>query len=146
MDLKYSERDERFRKEARAWLDDAVASYGPPPPPGDWDVRRAYDTGWQRLLHDGGYAGLSWPAEYGGRGLPATQQLVYYEEYAEAGAPYVGINFVGNAHAGPTLIAEGTEEQRRFLASQGCNDFQGYLFCRPMGIEDLETFMDAVEA
>ena len=114
MDLRYSEADEDFRKEVRAFLDDAVASYGPPPAPGDWAVRRAYDTGWQRLLYDGGYAGLNWPIEYGGRGLPASQQLVYLEEYAASGAPYVGINFVGSAHAGPTLIAEGTEEQRAF--------------------------------
>ena len=114
MDLRYSDADEAFRKEVRAWLDDAVPAYGPPPPPGDWDARRAYDTGWQRQLHDAGYAGLNWPVEYGGRGLPASQQLVYLEEYAAAGAPYVGINFVGNAHAGPTLIAEGTDEQRRF--------------------------------
>ena len=114
MDLRYSSTDEAFRKEARAFLDEAVATYGPPPPPGDWDVRRAYDTGWQRLLHDGGFAGLNWPREYGGRSLPASQQLVYLEEYAASGAPYVGINFVGTAHAGPTLIAEGSEEQRRF--------------------------------
>ena len=114
MDLRYSATDEAFRKEARAFLDHAVAAYGPPPPPGDWDVRRAYDTGWQRLLYDGGFAGLNWPREFGGRGLPASQQLVYLEEYAASGAPYVGINFVGTAHAGPTLIAEGSEEQRRF--------------------------------
>ena len=113
MDLRYSDADEAFRKEVRAWLDDAVPAYGPPPPPGDWDARRAYDTGWQRTLHDAGYAGLNWPTDYGGRGLPASQQLVFLEEYAAAGAPYVGINFVGNAHAGPTLIAEGTETQRR---------------------------------
>jgi alkylation response protein AidB-like acyl-CoA dehydrogenase len=113
MDLRYSDADEAFRKEVRAWLDDAVPAYGPPPPPGDWAARRAYDTGWQRRLYDGGYAGLNWPVAYGGRGLPASQQLVFLEEYAASGAPYVGINFVGNAHAGPTLIAEGTEEQRR---------------------------------
>jgi hypothetical protein len=113
VDLRYSETDEAFRTEVRAWLDDAVATYGPPPPPGDWGARRAYDTGWQRLLHDAGYAGLNWPVEYGGRGLPSSQQLVYLEEYAASGAPYVGTNFVGNAHAGPTLIAEGTEAQRR---------------------------------
>lgn len=114
MDLRYTAADEAFRAQARAFLDDAVAAYGPPPPPGDWQERRRYDTGWQRLLHRGGFAGLNWPEEYGGRGLPATQQLVFLEEYAASGAPYVGINFVGNAHAGPTLIAEGTEEQRRF--------------------------------
>ncbi|HEX5945748.1 MAG TPA: acyl-CoA dehydrogenase family protein [Acidimicrobiales bacterium] len=113
MDLRYSEADEAFRTEVRTWLDEAVPAYGPPPPPGDWDARRAYDTGWQRTLHDAGYAGLNWPVEYGGRGLPSSQQLVFLEEYAAAGAPYVGINFVGNAHAGPTLIAEGSEEQRR---------------------------------
>ncbi|NLD77108.1 MAG: acyl-CoA dehydrogenase [Acidimicrobiales bacterium] len=114
MDLHYSDADEAFRKELRAWLDDAVADYGPPPPPGDWDERRAYDTGWQRRLHEAGYAGLNWPVEFGGRGLPVSQQLVYLEEYADSGAPYVGINFVGNAHAGPTLIAEGTDEQRAY--------------------------------
>ncbi len=114
MDLRYSDADEAFRKEVRAWLDGAVLSYGPPPPPGDWNLRRAYDTGWQAKMNEAGYAGLNWPVEYGGRGLPATQQLVFLEEYAASGAPYVGINFVGNAHAGPTLIVEGTEEQRRF--------------------------------
>ena len=66
------------------------------------------------MLHEGGYAGLNWPVEYGGRGLPSTQQLVYFEEYASSGAPYVGINFAGMMHAGPTIIAAGTEEQRRF--------------------------------
>jgi alkylation response protein AidB-like acyl-CoA dehydrogenase len=114
VDLHYSEADESFRKELRAWLDDAVPAYGPPPPPGDWEARRAFDTGWQRQLHDAGYAGLNWPVEFGGRGLPVSQQLVYLEEYAASGAPYVGINFVGNAHAGPTLIAEGTDEQRAY--------------------------------
>jgi len=114
VDLHYTEADEAFRAEARAWLQEAVPAYGPPPPPGDLGVRRVYDTGWQRQLHDAGYAGLNWPVEFGGRGLPSSQQLVFLEEYAAAGAPYVGINFVGNAHAGPTLIAEGTDEQRRY--------------------------------
>jgi alkylation response protein AidB-like acyl-CoA dehydrogenase len=114
MDLQYSDADEAFRRDVRAWLAEAVPAYGPPPPPGDLAVRRVYDTGWQRLLHHAGYAGLNWPVEYGGRGLPVSQQLVFQEEYAAAGAPYVGIVFVGNAHAGPTLMAEGTEEQRRF--------------------------------
>jgi hypothetical protein len=113
MDLRYSDVDEAFRGELQEWFAREVPAYGPPPRPGDWAVRRAYDTGWQRRLHEAGYAGLNWPVEYGGRGLPASQQLVFLEEYAASGAPYVGINFVGNAHAGPTLMAEGTEEQRR---------------------------------
>lgn len=114
MDLTDSAPEAAFRAEVRAWLADAVPAHGPPPPPGDWPARRAYDTAWQRALHGAGYAGLAWPAEFGGRGLPVTQQLVYLEEYARAGAPYIGVNFVGVMHAGPTLIAEGTDAQRAF--------------------------------
>jgi alkylation response protein AidB-like acyl-CoA dehydrogenase len=113
MDLRYSAEDEAFRAEIRAWLAKEVPAHGPPPPPGDWPARRAYDTKWQRKLSDAGYAGLAWPAGFGGRGLPITQQLVYLEEYSRADAPYIGVNFVGLMHAGPTLIAEGTDDQRR---------------------------------
>jgi alkylation response protein AidB-like acyl-CoA dehydrogenase len=114
MDLRYSREDEAFRVEIRAWLEKEVPAHGPPPSAEDWPARRAYDTAWQRVLHDAGLAGLAWPAEFGGRGLPITQQLVYLEEYARAGAPYIGVNFVGLMHAGPTLIAEGTDAQRAF--------------------------------
>jgi alkylation response protein AidB-like acyl-CoA dehydrogenase len=114
MDLAYSDEDEAFRAELRSWLEGAVPAHGPPPPPGDWQARRDYDTAWQRKLHDAGFAGIAWPKEFGGRGLPATQQLVYYEEYARADAPYISVNFVGIMHAAPTLIAEGTDEQRAF--------------------------------
>jgi alkylation response protein AidB-like acyl-CoA dehydrogenase len=113
MDLRHSPRDEQFRAEIRAWLAKEVPAHGAPPPPGNWPARRAYDTAWQRKLFDAGYAGIAWPADFGGRGLPITQQLVYLEEYARAGAPYIGVNFVGLMHAGPTLIAEGSDEQRR---------------------------------
>jgi alkylation response protein AidB-like acyl-CoA dehydrogenase len=114
VDLRYSEEDEAFRTELRAWLEMEVPKHGPPPPPGDWPARRAYDTDWQRKLHDAGYAGIHWPKEFGGRGLPVTQQLVYLEECARADAPYISVNFVGMMHAGPTLIAEGTDEQRAY--------------------------------
>jgi len=114
LDLEYSAADEVFRAEIRSWLSREVPAHGPPPPPGGLLVRRAYDTAWQRKLYDAGYAGLAWPQRFGGRGLPATQQLVYLEEYMRAGAPYISTNFVGMMHAGPTLIAEGTDEQRSF--------------------------------
>src|SRR5262245_65789201 len=106
MDLRYSREDDAFRAEVRAWLAVELPAHGPPPPPDDWPARRAYDTAWQRKLHDAGLAGIAWPRAFGGRGLPISQQLVYCEEYARAGAPYVGVNFVGLMHAGPTLIAE----------------------------------------
>ncbi len=114
MDLRYSESDEAFRAVVRSWLETEVPAHGPPPPPGDWDARRAYDTAWQRKLYDAGLAGLAWPLEAGGRGLPVTHQLVYLEEYVRADAPYISVNFVGMMHAGPTLIHEGTEDQRHF--------------------------------
>jgi alkylation response protein AidB-like acyl-CoA dehydrogenase len=112
MDLRYSDSDERFRRELKAWLADAVPKHGPPPPTHDWEARVAYDTGWQRKLFEAGYAGINWPRAFGGRELSATEQLVYYEETARAGAPYVGVNFVGLLHGGPTLVAEGTPEQK----------------------------------
>lgn len=114
MDLTYSDADEAFRAELRRWLDVQVPEHGPSPIPGDWTARRAYDTAWQRKLYDAGFAGVHWPKEFGGQGLPVTQQLVYLEEYARANAPYISVNFVGMMHAGPTLIAEGTDVQRAF--------------------------------
>ncbi len=112
MDLRYSKTDEEFRAELRGWLEKEVPAHGPPPASNDWEQRRSYDTGWQRKLYDAGYAGINWPAEYGGRDASLTEQLVYYEEIARARAPYIGVNFVGILHGGPTLIAEGTPEQK----------------------------------
>jgi alkylation response protein AidB-like acyl-CoA dehydrogenase len=112
LDLRYSESDEKLRRELRAWLADAVPKHGAPPPMHDWPARVAYDVGWQRKLFDAGYAGINWPKAYGGRELSATEQLVYYEETARAGAPYVGVNFVGLMHGGPTIIAEGSDAQK----------------------------------
>jgi alkylation response protein AidB-like acyl-CoA dehydrogenase len=113
VDLREEPGDAAFRAELRAWLAEAVAGLPPAPARDDWPARRRYDTAWQRRLHDAGYAGLDWPAAYGGRDAPPARTLIFLEECARAGAPYVGVNFVGLLHAGPTLIAEGTDEQRR---------------------------------
>lgn len=116
MDLRYSEDEEAFRLGLRAWLAEAVASLPPKPDARDWAGRRRYDTAWQRMLFDAGYAGIDWPVEGGGRGASPVEQLVYVEELERAHAPYVGVNFVGLLHAGPTIVVEGTPEQRsRFL-------------------------------
>jgi alkylation response protein AidB-like acyl-CoA dehydrogenase len=112
LQLRYSESDEKFRAELRAWLAQAVPAHGDPPVGHDWQLRREYDTAWQRKLFEAGYAGINWPREFGGRDLSLSEQLVYYEETARAKAPYVGANFVGLLHGGPTLIAEGTPEQK----------------------------------
>lgn len=100
--------EDHFRSEARAWLADHV----PGERPRDSAEAAAFDIAWQRTQFEHGWAGISWPAEYGGRGLSLLEQLIWHEEYARAGAPYLGINYVGLNHAGPTLIALGTDEQK----------------------------------
>jgi alkylation response protein AidB-like acyl-CoA dehydrogenase len=113
VDLRYSESDERFRAELRAWLADALPALPPKPPLDDWPARRAWDTAWQRQLFDAGYAGINWPRDVGGRGASPTEHLIFLEETERADAPYVGVNFVGLLHAGPTLAAEATPEQKQ---------------------------------
>ncbi len=116
MDLRYSAAEGRFRDELRAWLVTTLPTLGAAPPADDWPARRAFDSHWQRLLFDAGYAGVDWPAEGGGRGASPVEQLIFKEECERAGAPYVGVNFVGLLHAGPTIIAEGTAAQKeRYL-------------------------------
>ncbi len=113
MDLRYTAEEEAFRAELRGWLGEVLPTLPPAPDRNDWQARRDYDTAWQRRLFDAGYAGLDWPVEAGGRGASPTEHLIYLEETERAGAPYVGINFVGLLHAGPTINAVGTDEQKR---------------------------------
>ncbi|OMI39471.1 acyl-CoA dehydrogenase family protein [Streptomyces sparsogenes] len=112
MDLDCTEAEEDFRRRLRAWLAEVLPKLPDPPDPADWPARRAYDCGWQRMLYDAGYAGLHWPEDAGGQGATPTQHLIFLEETERAGAPYVGANFVGLLHAGPTIAAEGDAEQR----------------------------------
>ncbi|TAK98542.1 MAG: acyl-CoA dehydrogenase, partial [Rhodospirillaceae bacterium] len=84
-------------------------------PEGNFDEMLAFDRGWQRAQFDGGWAGIAWPKEYGGRGLSPTQQLIWCEEYASAHCPLVHDScWLAQNHAGPTLIVRGTEEQKAF--------------------------------
>ena len=112
MDLRFDVGELAFRARLRAWLAETLPTLPPPPDRDDWPARRRHDTGWQRRLFEAGYAGVDWPAEHGGLGASPVEQLIFLEETAAARAPYVGANFVGLLHAGPTLIVAGTEEQR----------------------------------
>lgn len=105
MDLTYTDEEEEFRARLREWLSAELPALPAKPSPGDWPGRRAYDTGWQRRLHDAGYGGVHWDAS-------PTTRLIFLEETEKAGAPYVGANFVGLLHAGPTVAAEGSAAQR----------------------------------
>jgi alkylation response protein AidB-like acyl-CoA dehydrogenase len=111
MDLTFTPAQQEFRQEVRQWLHENVprdtSSHH------DFAEMRAFDTAWQRRQFEGGWAGIAWPTEYGGRGLSPVEQLIWYEEYAKAGAPYIRTCFVGINHGGPTLIMRGTEEQKK---------------------------------
>ncbi len=67
---------------------------------------------WQKKVYDGGWSGVSWPSEYGGRGATLTEQVIFSEEMGRAGAPPLA-NVLGLALVGPTIIAFGTEEQKK---------------------------------
>ena len=112
MDLRETAEDRSFRAELSSWLASAVPAHGPAPDWSDTQASRAYVMGWQRKLYEAGYAGVHWPKEYGGRDASLSQQLIYHEETARAKAPQDGMLFVGLNHGGPTVMVEGTPEQK----------------------------------
>jgi alkylation response protein AidB-like acyl-CoA dehydrogenase len=121
MDFDDTPEDAAFRGEARAWLAEHVGPFKIDPDRGgeslifadvedtDYVVR---GKAWQQVLFGGGFAGLGWPVEFGGRGLPISQRIVWGQEASAAGAPPT-INVIGEGMAGPTIITHGSEEQKR---------------------------------
>jgi alkylation response protein AidB-like acyl-CoA dehydrogenase len=111
VDLTPSPQEQAFRDQLREWL---AANHPGPEPEGDvagFQFRRD----WQGRLHADGWAGVSWPKEYGGRGATLVEQAIYNEELARAQAPSAA-NIIGLAMGGPTVIAHGTDEQKlRYL-------------------------------
>ena len=108
MDLTLSPQELAFRDELRDWLG---ANHPGEEPTGD-EAAFEFRRDWQRRLHAAGYAGLSWPEEYGGRGATLIEQAIYGEEMARAKAPSTA-NVLGLVMGGPVVIAYGTEEQKR---------------------------------
>jgi alkylation response protein AidB-like acyl-CoA dehydrogenase len=115
MDFHDSPSEAAFRAEARAWIDANL--------PEGWRDRKigpgqdaSIMRAWSRRLYEAGYAGLTWPKEYGGAGTPYTHQAIFLEEIARAEAPeHIGI--IGLGMVGPTIIAHGTEDQKeRYLS------------------------------
>ena len=112
MDFRDTADEAQFRDKLRTWLHDNLPSDWAQRPPavGRWD--EAFTREWTRKLYDGGYVGLTWPQEYGGGGAPHTYQGIYLEETARVGAPdHIGV--IGLGMAGPTIIAWGTDEQKK---------------------------------
>jgi alkylation response protein AidB-like acyl-CoA dehydrogenase len=108
VDLTLSPGEEAFRDELRSWL----AEHHPGREPAGDEAAFEFRRDWQRQLHEAGWAGISWPKEYGGRGVTLVEQAIFYEETVRARTPQVA-NVLGLALGGPTVIAHGTEEQRR---------------------------------
>ena len=113
MDLKLSDSERAFRDELRAWLGDHHP--GDEPAEEDTDAGFEWRREWQRTLHSGGWAAVSWPKEYGGRGATLVEQAIFGEELARAHLP-LPVNELGILMGGPTLMVHGTPEQKeRFL-------------------------------
>lgn len=114
MDFRLSAEEEAFRAELRRWLACALplGDEAPHDPAG----RVALSRRWQAVLFAGGWAGISWPKAYGGRGADTIRQLIFNEECTRAGAPDSLNLSVALGLVGPTLIHCGSEAQRgRFL-------------------------------
>jgi alkylation response protein AidB-like acyl-CoA dehydrogenase len=112
MDLNLNAEEREFRDELRVWLEANV--------PKDWAEWRekpleesfSYLRAWQRKLHEGRWAAVSWPKEYGGRSATLMQQAIFWEEMARVEAPSMA-NALGLGLIGPTIIAFGTEAQKK---------------------------------
>ena len=116
MDLAFSPEETKFRGEIRAWIQDNLpAGWGTPAfkEPKTFDERLVFSRAWEKKLAEAGWAGISWPKEYGGRGATLMEQIIFHEEMAAARAPQIFINFVGINLAGPTMMAHGSEEQKK---------------------------------
>ena len=109
MDLTYTEDEERFRAEARAWLEANVPDQ--PLPSGDTREGFFQHVDWEKRLYDARWAVVSWPREYGGREASLWEWLIFEEEYYRAGAPQ-RVTQNGIFLLAPTLFEYGTREQR----------------------------------
>ena len=113
MDLAYTPEQQEFRAEVRAWM----AAHVPKEPLVTLECREGYDqhVEWERTLASGNWGMVTWPEQFGGRGLDLIQWLIFEEEYFRAGGPNRA-NQNGIFLLGPTIMEFGTEEQKaRFL-------------------------------
>jgi alkylation response protein AidB-like acyl-CoA dehydrogenase len=114
--LSFSPEDEQFRQQVASWLQDNLTGEfeklkyrgGP----GDEHMFPQERKVWEQKLAEGGWTCVGWPREYGGRGCSIEQQVIFFEEYARAGAPG-RVGHIGEGLAGPTIIAFGSEEQKQ---------------------------------
>jgi alkylation response protein AidB-like acyl-CoA dehydrogenase len=131
MDLSLTPEQEAFRATVRSWLKTNIPREWKPT--GSSELPRADQYAllrrWQRTLFDAGFIGLTWPKEYGGGGLTFMEELILQQEMALAKAPPI-LNVLGVGMGGPTIIAWGTEEQKKRYPAKilSCEEIwcQGY--------------------
>jgi alkylation response protein AidB-like acyl-CoA dehydrogenase len=118
MNFEFSEKEEAFRKDVRAWLERNVPddlrgkSFAASRADRD-EVRRL--RAWQKTMYEAGYVGMDWPVEFGGKGATIVDQLILFQEMARAESPQF-VNRGGLSMLGPTLMKHGTPaQQKRFL-------------------------------
>ncbi len=114
MDFNYSPEQEAYRMQVRAWLE---ANQPPPLTPeekerANEDLLWERNKRWHKKLFAGGWIGLNWPKEYGGRGATFVEQLIFGQELARMNLP-MGINVLGIIMTGPALMQWGTDEQKK---------------------------------
>lgn len=116
MKLSFSPADEQFREEVATWLRENLtgdfAKLKFRGGPGDEHMFPEERKHWEQKLAEGGWTCIGWPQQYGGRGCSIEQQVIFFEEYARAGAPG-RVGHIGEGLAGPTLIAFGSEAQKQ---------------------------------
>ena len=120
MNLTYTDRENAFRAEARAWLEANV----PSAPLASFDTAPGAQQhrAWEKRLDAAGWAMVPWPKEYGGRGANLLEWLIFEEEYYRAGAPR-RVNQNGIFLLGPTLMEFGTPEQKaRYLPKMASSE------------------------
>jgi len=108
VDLTLSPNEQAFRDDLRGWL----AENHPGEEPTAEEAGFEFRVAWQKRLHEAGYAGVSWPEQFGGRGATLIEQAIYGEEMARAKAPETA-NLLGLVMGGPVVIAHGSEEQKQ---------------------------------
>ncbi|CDQ40463.1 acyl-CoA dehydrogenase family protein [Virgibacillus salexigens] len=115
MEFTISKKEEAFREELKTWLSENL-------PYGWMEGKREIPTtkeeyskflrDWQRTLYEGGWAGIAWPKEYGGRNATIMEEIIYHQEMVRVKAPPL-INYIGIHMVGPTLIRSGSEQQKQ---------------------------------